>query len=392
MDNHQPISKQDLKDLMAAGTAPCVSIYMPARSAGNEPQQNQIRIKNLLTEAENRLVEGWMRVPDAQDLLEGVRSQVMADGSFSQREQTGLAIFVCPDFVRVFRLLPAFAEQVVVGSRFHVRPLLPLLTGDGVFYVLAISLNEIRLLRGSRDSAAEIELERVPDGLEDALRYDVAEKQLQQRLAASEHSGGRPVIFHGHGGTRDASRSNLERYLHQVDDGLMKALRGERAPLVVAGVDYIRSAFTQISDYPNLMETGITGAPDIASTAELHAAAWEIVRPRFERAREEAAARYRELAQTDRTSSDIATIVPAAVHGGVESLFIADDQAVWGAYVPERNAVETHKAQRPDSEDLLDFAAVHTLLNSGVVYAGEDTPGGGAVCAVFRYEPAISSG
>lgn len=39
----------------------------------------------------------------------------------------------------------------MVDDRFHVTPLLPLLAGDGHFFVLALSQNQIGLLEGTRD-------------------------------------------------------------------------------------------------------------------------------------------------------------------------------------------------------------------------------------------------
>jgi hypothetical protein len=46
---------------------------------------------------------------------------------------------------------------VIVSERFHVKPLLPLLSGDGRFYVLALSQNEIRLLQGTRYSVEQVD-------------------------------------------------------------------------------------------------------------------------------------------------------------------------------------------------------------------------------------------
>jgi len=46
-----------------------------------------------------------------------------------------------------------------------------------------------------------------------------------------------------------------------------------------------------------------------------------------------------------------------------------------------------HQESKPGEDDLIDFAAVHTLMNDGQVYAVEAdaVPGGGSVAAVFRY-------
>jgi len=46
-----------------------------------------------------------------------------------------------------------------------------------------------------------------------------------------------------------------------------------------------------------------------------------------------------------------------------------------------------HEEAKPGDEDLLDLAAVQTLLNGGTVYAVEleKVPDGASLAAVFRY-------
>jgi len=46
-----------------------------------------------------------------------------------------------------------------------------------------------------------------------------------------------------------------------------------------------------------------------------------------------------------------------------------------------------HETEEPGDEDLLDVAAIQTVLNSGTVYAvkAEEVPGGGPAAALFRY-------
>jgi hypothetical protein len=50
----------------------------------------------------------------------------------------------------------------------HVKPLLPFLASDGVFYILALSQNQLRLLAGTRHTVDEIDLENVPETLSEA--------------------------------------------------------------------------------------------------------------------------------------------------------------------------------------------------------------------------------
>jgi hypothetical protein len=59
-----------------------------------------------------------------------------------------------------------------------------------------------------------------------------------------------------------------------------------------------------------------------------------------------------------------------------------------GAHLRARhNAICLHEEAELGDQDLLDFAAVHTLLNGGTVYAVEPgrVPDGALLVAIFRY-------
>jgi hypothetical protein len=79
--------------------------------------------------------------------------------------------------------------------------------------------------------------------------------------------------------------------------------------------------------------------------------------------------------------------VLAAHHGRVSELFVATGVQVWGAYDAATNSVSEREEAEPGDEDLLDLAAMQTILNSGVVYAVplEHVPEQAPLAALFRY-------
>ena len=62
-------------------------------------------------------------------------------------------------------------------------------------------------------------------------------------------------------------------------------------------------------------------------------------------------------------------------------------QQLWGEFDPDTMTVDLHPEPEPDDEDMLDFAAIHTLLNGGTVYAvePEKVPDEAPAAAIFRY-------
>jgi hypothetical protein len=385
------LTSDELRALTKKPEGSCVSIYMPTHRVGAEIQQDPIRLKNLLAEAEEHLLTRGLRTPEAKELLEPA-GRLLQDGLFWQRQSDGLAIFLSPEAFRYYRLPFDFEELVIATDRFHIKPLLPLLSGDGRLYVLALSQNEVRLLQGTRYSVSDVDLDGAPKSLAEALRYNDPEKRFQFHTSTITPGGKgqRPAIFHGHGvASADDPKDYILRYFHRVDEGLRDLLRDEQAPLVLAGVDYLFPIYREANTYPHLVDEGIEGNPEELRAEELHERAWAIVQPLFLAAQKEAVVRYRQLAGagSEQASNDLKEVVPTAYHGRVETLFVAVGLQQWGTFDPATNAVQLHREVKPGDEDLLDFAAVHTLLNGGIVYAvgPEKVPGEAALAAVFRY-------
>lgn len=382
-----PEFREELKELVQKQGGPCVSIFMPTHRAGAEVQQNPIRLKNLLRESEQQLVALGTRQPDARELLSSAQS-LLSDGYFWRQQADGLAMFIAPDVFRTYSLPIHFDELSVVTDRFHLKPLLRVLAEDDRFFVLALSQKELRLFECSRFGVSLVELEGVPIGIDEALKYDDPQRQLQYHTGTQGRGGSkRAAMFHGQGVGVDDNKSNIWRYCLMIDDGLHKLLREEHAPLVLAGVDYLLPIYREASGYPHLVEPSITGNPDVLSAEELHAKAWEIVQPHFRQEQEEAMAKYSRLAGTGLASGDVREIVPAAYFGRVESVFLPVGKQVWGSFDPQNSEVDHHEEAKPGDQDLLDLVAIQTFINGGAVYVvePEQITNNQLAAAVFRY-------
>ncbi|NJL32808.1 MAG: hypothetical protein HC893_01815 [Chloroflexaceae bacterium] len=350
---------------------------------GRETRQNSIRLKNLHTAAEERLVERGMRPEEVRRLLQPME-QLIEDTEFLQHQNDGLAIFLSPDAMHTFRLPLELDELLVVGNRFHIKPMLPMFTINGRFYILTLSQNNVRLFCASRSSIDEIALpEDMPTSLEEALALDDDPEPLHKHREVQH--GPLTSTYHGQIETRESII--LQRYFLEVDRGIQEVLHNEKAPLILAGTENLLPHYHTRNNYPHLIEQAVMGNLDHLKAHEVHAQAWEVMDAYFQDMLEAALDRYIEAKGSNQSSSDLRTIVPAAIYGRVDTLFVTVDRQQWGKFDTTTNNMEIHAEPEDDDVDLLDEAAAHTLLNSGTVYALplEFLPDGSTIAAIFRY-------
>ncbi|MEA1970712.1 MAG: hypothetical protein U9N37_03715, partial [Thermodesulfobacteriota bacterium] len=277
--------------------------------------------------------------------------------------------FLSSDSFKYYRMPQSFKELMVVTDRFHLKPLIPALASDTGFYILAISQKNVRLLKCSLQHAEEMDLEGVPENLAEALNFDDFEKHIQR-----------------HTGTEDM-KANILQYFQQVDRGLHELLRDKKAPLIFAGVDYLFPIYKEANTYPHLAEREISGNPKGLNADMLLDSARPVVEALLKAKRANALAQYRQDAGTGLTSSNVREVVRAAFHGRVGMLFVSVGVQQWGTFDSVTDEVILDKDANSTNEDLLDLAAIQTIMNGGTVYAMDhgEMPEDSSLAAIFRY-------
>ena len=178
-----------LQRLLGAQKGPCVSLFMPTHRQPNGMEEDLIRFKNLVGEAERKL-NTTVHPRAAKKLLKAF--EPCLDREFWRGNLDSLALFASPDLDDHFRMPIEVQERVVVADTFHVRPLIRFLQTSHRYFVLVLSKKNVRFLEGTREG---LELRQVPDlpaSLEDALGPQQRERVL------GNHPAGRGRMFHGH--------------------------------------------------------------------------------------------------------------------------------------------------------------------------------------------------
>ncbi len=386
------LTLDEIKRLSQQTQSPSISIFLPTHRSGQDTQQDPIRFKNLIREAELSLLDRGMGPREVSALLQSAQA-LLDEAHFWQHQRDGLAVFIAPDDFHYYRLPFRVAELLIIARSYYVKPVLPLFTNNGHYYILAISQDEVRLFEGTRHSIGQIDLpEGTPESLDEALQFDDPEKQLQFHSGTSSttaQGGIRSGMFHGHGPGDEEQKERIERYLNLLDAGLKEIFLQTQAPLILAGVDYLLPIYHKVSEYGNIMKEGITGSPEHLRPEELQEQAWSIVEPYFRQGMEQAVEQYHQLAVTAKATDNIEEIVAAAFYGRVDKLLLAVNTQMWGIFNPDTGKVIHYQTEQSQEDDLalLDFAAMQTLQKDGSVYmlSQEEMPTNSSVAAVLRY-------
>ncbi|MEZ4940232.1 MAG: hypothetical protein R3D58_05160 [Saprospiraceae bacterium] len=371
-----------------AGTIPCVSIYIPTHRAGHV-QEDKIRFKNALAEVKSKLqTKAGMHEREAEGMLKPAYDLLNLD-SLWFRLSDGLAVFIGQDLFEYYPVPIDLNPLNYVSDQFYLLPLLPLLNRKDRFFLLALSRGDVRFFEGHQYSITPVKIsDLVPENIQAALALEDPEKSLQMRNAGP----GGASVFHGHGLHKDQQNWQVEKYCRMVDDGLMTMLHDENAPMLLAAVDELASVYQKVSRYTHVLDAHVSGNPENDDPVLLHEKAWGKMQAYFQKDLIQQQAQFETAQAKGQGTSSLKELVPAAVHGRVETLFIEKNTPLcWGAYNENTNTVSLHDTPGPASVCLHNLAAVRAFDQGGTVVQVDDDGQHSAkvasppMRAVFRY-------
>jgi hypothetical protein len=269
-----------------------------------------------------------------------------------------------------FTLPVHFRQQTYVRDHYYMLPVIPYFNDEGIFYLLSVSMQHVKLYECSKHFIEEIVVDDLTPGrLEDVVGYDFEQKSLQNRTG---QGGSKGAMFHGQGSGKDDKGIEREKFFRAVDEGVMQVLKDQKAPLVLACVEEYYPVYRKVTAYSGLIEEHISGNPDEMDPLELHEEGWLLVEDHFRKARDEKKHALRDASAGSKASSDIRVIIPAAVDRRIDTLFIEEEKDLFGVYDMENRTVElAAPGDRSYQASLYNLAAVHTLLNGGEVFISE---------------------
>ncbi len=357
----------------------CVSVYMPVSDA--DAKKNKLRLKNLMFEAEKKLL-GLEVDPFKIARMLGPVEMIQDNPGFWKGRTEGFAAFFTPDSFVWYSLNYQFDELVVVTDRFHLKPLIRNALQNRRFYLLGLSQKRIKFFEASELGINEVHMKKIPKNLDYFLHPESTEAGLQSHTV-----GGGAAVFHGRGGAEENKKTRLLELFRKVDNAVTEHLKNDNAPLILGGVEFLHPIYKKANNYSHLLADGIHGNIDNMTPRELLEKSLPITQPVFRQTRESALELYREKLGTGLASENLSEIFKAAGNGRIEMLFVPVGKQEWGKFDSSSDELIVHDQPKPGDKDLLCVTSTRTLREGGEVFVmlPEQMPGASSVAAVLRY-------
>lgn len=376
-----------LKDLkpMLASAAPCLSVYLPmsAGPANQAAKTNALEWRECLRNAKAKAQQYGAGAMDMLDSLTNWET-VVPEGEPKGRS---IAVFRSPEVFKVLWLQNAVPVKAVVGPRFFIRPMLPELVRDEAFSILALSQKDVRLLRCTRTTSEQAQLpEGTATSFDSYMNTAKPDHMNDGRASPGPSAGTSKGVMFGMTTDREDKGEYLAHFYKQIDRGVNEALKQSKDPVVLVGVDYELSLFRTLSTNPRLVEAGVQGAPNGLKSGEMHARAIKALDKQYESKVDAGLAEYNHKAGGG-ASNRLKDIVAAAHDGRVLTLFVPESREQVGKFDQPTHMAKGGEDGSAEAEDLVNAAAVQTILHAGQVFVVPDAkmPNGTPLAAVFRF-------
>jgi hypothetical protein len=381
------INENNLKELAAVHGLHCISVFIPTHIPGDKGlrEGDSLLLKNELKDIKRKLAARGLAQPGLDEWVKPIQNLV-DDSEFWSRQAGGLALFISDNTFKKYELDINFEPYNYVSTEFYIKPLFSALATNEDFFLLTLELEEVKLHKGSEAGLQEIDItEMVPSGLEEVVGSDYEQKSSQFK---SQQKGHGYSVYYGHGEGKEENKTEINKYLRKVNKGITKLLKNEKVPLVVAGVDYLVSAYREVTSLDNLYERHIPGNPKLLGLESLHKRALDLLQPYFNKTKKEKTEVFRQFQGTPKTANNIDDIVPEAMHGKIDTLFMLKDQDVFGMVDEVSDQVEYKEGAELAEVSLFNLAAKEAFLHGGNVYLveQEEMPDGFSIInALYRY-------
>lgn len=337
--------KKQLETLAAVKGTPCVSISLNTHRTFPENAQDDIVLKNLLKEAENRVLAEFGKRPSS-DLLEKIsKVATRIDHNYNL---DSLHIFLSDTTQEIIKSSwPVRENTVHISESFALRPIIKEYSRKEEYLILLLSLGGAKVYKALNNSiTSEVENEDFPF------------LELKHPLTIPKMQSDAELI------------DNIVRdHLNQIDKAIVKLHNVTDLPCIVIATEDNYSRLLQVADKPHIY-CGYD-AIDYNNTAEhqISQQGWAIISSLQQKERTEAIQEMKEAIAQWTVLTDLQEIYAAAIDGRGELLIVHENFSQSVMMIDERTFDLINDNTLPRAiDDITSTIVWEVLSKKGRVY------------------------
>lgn len=357
---------EQLKELAACSDDICVSISLNTHRTHPDTEKDIVELKNLLKEAEQRLLKEYGK-REIKDLLEKLVS--VQENLDPRYFLDSLHIFLSASQQQIFRSgWPVAANRVEIGPGFALRDLIKTYNRQTEYLILLLSQSGVS----------------VYDALNDNIRDEIRNADFP--ISENLHYN----TFPDKGSDPNHLDNLVREYLNKVDKALMRLHLETGLPVVVVCTEDNYSRLMQVADRPSVY---IGYAPinyNAVAPHEIVTQAWPIMEKSLEVARRKALEELKEAIGAGKVITDLQEIYRASIDGRGELLIVQSNYQQPVMMKDERHfeILENDQSTKPGAiDDIVSTIAWNTISSKGrVVFTKQEgIPSPGNIALLLRY-------
>lgn len=337
--------KRKLEILAKEKNTPCVTISFNTHRTHPENAQDAVQLKNLLKEAEDRIIAEFGKRPVAS-LLENLES--VTDEIDINYNLDSLHIFLSNDTKEIIKSTWSTSnEGVHISENFAVRSLIKTYTRSERYLLMVLSQSGVQLYEAMNDSIVkEIRNDDFP------------------------FSDNRHYNTHSDKGSDSKHLDDLVReFLNKIDKALVKVHNETEMDCLVICTEDNYSRLQQVADMPSIY---LGFAPiDYNSVAEhqIVEQSWDVIKSLQQERRTQAIAEMKESAGHGAVLTDLQEIYQAAIDGRGDVLIVHQDFSQPVTMTDERTfELASDTSEKDVIDDITSTIAWEVLSKKGTVF------------------------
>lgn len=292
--------KDQLTKLANEKNNPSITIAFNTHRTSPNNQQDAIQLKNLVKQAEERLLSEYDK-REIAEILEKLNQ--LPDELEINKNLESIHIYLSKDIFEFIRTTwPVSNEGVWIDDTFAIRPLIKAMNRNKEYFVLYLTQKGVHLYQALNDSIVrEIENEDFP--------YTESAYNLTHLFTDTDNQS-----------------NKLKEFYNQVDKAIQRANPENNLPCLVVATEENYSLLQQVADIPSMYVGSIsTDFNSPTQKNEFMKSAWEFMKNSQHEDRAKAIEEMQEAVGKGQVLTDIQEIYQAAIDGRGELLIVHQD-------------------------------------------------------------------